>query len=297
MRRASWPPRRRFLWVATWAAVLPFVMNTAGWLLTESGRQPWIVQGIKLTKNGVSPSVSTTEIAISLGVFVALYIVLGVVDLLLMLRYSREELAPERRADRRRTPASRPCSTEGGDEHRPVLVHPRSPSCGSGFFVLEGFDFGVGMLHGVVGRDEAGRRAAINTIGPLWDGNEVWLVVAGAAMFAAFPAWYATMFSGFYLALVLLLVALIVRGVSFEYRGKRDVRALAADLGRLLAAGSLVAPLLLGVALGDLLHGLPIDASQEFTGTFWRPAAAVRRCSPASRWSRSACCTARRSWP
>src|SRR6476619_5678368 len=91
-----------------------------------------------------------------------------------------------------------------------------------GFFVLEGFDFGVGMLHQVVGTDEAGRRAVINTIGPLWDGNEVWLIVAGAAMFAAFPGWDATMFSALYLPLVLLLVALIVRGVSFEYRDKRE---------------------------------------------------------------------------
>src|ERR1700684_1467327 len=92
----------------------------------------------------------------------------------------------------------------------------------TGFFVLEGFDFGVGMLHTVVGKGETGRRAAINTIGPLWDGDAVVLVVAGAAMFAAFPGWYATLFSGFYLALVLLLAALIVRGVAFEYRGKRD---------------------------------------------------------------------------
>src|SRR5262252_4304661 len=92
----------------------------------------------------------------------------------------------------------------------------------TGFFILEGFDFGVGMLHNAVGRDDAGRRAAINTIGPLWDGNEVWLIVAGAAMFAAFPAWYATMFSGFYLALVLALVALIARGLAVEYSGKRD---------------------------------------------------------------------------
>src|SRR5690348_13335123 len=92
----------------------------------------------------------------------------------------------------------------------------------TGFFVLEGFDLGVGMLHTFVARDEAGRRAAINTIGPLWDGNEVWLIVAAAAMFAAFPAWYATMFSSFYPALILLLVGLIVRGVSFEFRGKVD---------------------------------------------------------------------------
>src|ERR1039457_2147814 len=137
----------------------------------------------------------------------------------------------------------------------------------TGFFVLEGFDFGVGMLHGVVGKDEAGRRAAINTIGPLWDGNEVWLIVAAAALFAAFPGWYATMFSALYLALVLLLVALIVRGVSFEYRGKRDAVRWRRTWDGLLTAGRLLAPLLLGVALGDLLHGLPINSSQESAGS------------------------------
>jgi cytochrome d ubiquinol oxidase subunit II len=139
----------------------------------------------------------------------------------------------------------------------------------TGFFILEGFDFGVGMLHGLVGQDEAGRRAAINTIGPLWDGNEVWLVVAAAAMFAAFPGWYATMFSSLYLAMVLLLAALIVRGVSFEYRGKRDAIRWRRTWDVLLTAGSLVAPLLIGVALGDLLHGLPINSRQDYTGSFW----------------------------
>ncbi|HEV8526048.1 MAG TPA: cytochrome d ubiquinol oxidase subunit II [Actinomycetes bacterium] len=139
----------------------------------------------------------------------------------------------------------------------------------TGFFVLEGFDLGVGMLHGVLGKDEAGRRAVINTIGPLWDGNEVWLIVAGAAMFAAFPGWYATMFSALYLALVLLLFALIVRGVSFEYRGKVDSPRWRRRWDGLLTGGSFLVPLLLGVALGDLLHGLPIDSQQEFTGSFW----------------------------
>jgi cytochrome d ubiquinol oxidase subunit II len=139
----------------------------------------------------------------------------------------------------------------------------------TGFFVLEGFDFGVGMLHDVVGTDEAERRAAINTIGPLWDGNEVWLIVAGAGMFAAFPGWYATMFSALYLALVLLLASLIIRGVAFEYRGKRDAARWRRTWDVLLTTGSLLAPLLIGVALGDLLHGLPINASQNFTGSFW----------------------------
>jgi Cytochrome bd terminal oxidase subunit II len=111
----------------------------------------------------------------------------------------------------------------------------------TGFFVLEGFDFGVGMLHGVVSEDEAGHRAAINTIGPLWDGNEVRLIVAGDAMFAAFPGWYATMFSGLYLALVLLLASLTVRGVAFEYRGTRDAARWRRTWEVLLTTGSLLA--------------------------------------------------------
>ena len=137
------------------------------------------------------------------------------------------------------------------------------------FFILEGFDFGVGMLHTAVATDEAGRRAAINTIGPLWDGNEVWLVTAGAAMFAAFPGWYATMFSGYYLALVLLLASLIVRGVAFEYRGKHDTVRWRATWDVLLVIGSLLAPLLIGVALAGLLHGVPVNAAHNYTGSFW----------------------------
>ena len=125
------------------------------------------------------------------------------------------------------------------------------------------------MLHSVIGTDEAGRRAAINTIGPLWDGNEVWLIVAGAGMFAAFPGWYATMFSAYNLALVLLLAALIVRGVAFEYRGKRDAARWRRTWDVLLTVGSLLAPLLIGVALAGLLHGLPINSAQNFTGSFW----------------------------
>src|SRR3954449_2014954 len=139
----------------------------------------------------------------------------------------------------------------------------------TGFFVLEGFDFGVGMLHSVVARSDAEQRVAINTIGPFWDGNEVWLVVAGAGMFAAFPGWYATWLSAGYLAVLLMLVALIARGVTFEFRGKVDAGAWRRTWSGALTAGSLVAPLVLGIALGDLLAGLPIDKNQDFTGSFW----------------------------
>ena len=138
-----------------------------------------------------------------------------------------------------------------------------------GFFVLEGFDFGVGALHQFIGRAETERRVVINTIGPWWDGNEVWLIVAGASMFAAFPNWYATMFSALYLALVLLLVALFGRGVSFEWRGKRESERWRSGWSWALTIGSIVIPLLVGVALGDLLHGLPIDSKHEFTGNFF----------------------------
>ncbi len=138
-----------------------------------------------------------------------------------------------------------------------------------GFFVLEGFDFGVGMLHRWVGADEPGRRVSINTIGPWWDGNEVWLIVGGAALFAAFPGWYATMFSALYLALLLVLVALFARGVSFEYRGKRESARWQAGWSWALTVGSALVPLLVGVGLGDLLHGLPIDQSHEYTGNFF----------------------------
>jgi cytochrome d ubiquinol oxidase subunit II len=138
-----------------------------------------------------------------------------------------------------------------------------------GFFVLEGFDFGVGALHRVIGRSETERRVAINTIGPWWDGNEVWLIVAGAAMFAAFPGWYATLFSALYLALVLVLLALFARGVSFEYRGKRESARWRSGWSWALTVGSILVPLLVGVGLGDLLQGLPINQNHDFTGNFF----------------------------
>jgi cytochrome bd ubiquinol oxidase subunit II len=137
-----------------------------------------------------------------------------------------------------------------------------------GFFVLEGFDFGVGILHTIVGRTETGRRVALNTIGPFWDGNEVWLVVAGAGMFAAFPGWYATMFSALYLALLLVLVALMARGVAFEFRGKSENRRWRSTWTWGTTLGSLLVPLLLGIGLGDLLVGLPINRSHDYTGDF-----------------------------
>jgi cytochrome d ubiquinol oxidase subunit II len=138
----------------------------------------------------------------------------------------------------------------------------------TGYFVLEGFDFGVGMLARWIGRDDLDRRLAMNAIGPTWDGNEVWLIVAGGATFAAFPAWYASMFSGFYLALFLVLAALILRGVTFEFRSKRESQRWREGWDWALFAGSLIPAILWGVAFVDLLHGLSLDAAGEVIGGF-----------------------------
>jgi cytochrome bd ubiquinol oxidase subunit II len=139
----------------------------------------------------------------------------------------------------------------------------------TGFFVLEGFDFGVGMLLPFMGKKDEDRRMIINTIGPHWDSNEVWLITAGGATFAAFPHWYATMFSGFYLPLFLLLVALILRGVAFEFRSKDDNPTWRNFWDWAIFGGSLVAALLLGVAFSNLIRGVPINAEMVYTGGFW----------------------------
>ena len=135
-----------------------------------------------------------------------------------------------------------------------------------GYFFLEGFDFGVGMLLPFLGRDDADRRVIINSIGPVWDGNEVWLLVAGGATFAAFPVWYATVFSGFYLALFLILLGLIFRAVAFEFRGKTDDPRWRRWWDRALFWGSALPALLWGVAFADFVNGVPIDANREFVG-------------------------------
>jgi cytochrome d ubiquinol oxidase subunit II len=139
----------------------------------------------------------------------------------------------------------------------------------AGYFLLEGFDFGVGILLPVLARDNRERRLLINTIGPVWDGNEVWLLVAGGATFAAFPEWYATLFSGFYLPLLLILVALILRGVAFEYRGKRDDDTWRRRWDACIIGGSLVPAILWGVAFGNIVRGVRLDANHEYVGGFF----------------------------
>lgn len=135
-----------------------------------------------------------------------------------------------------------------------------------GFFFLEGFDYGVGILLPFLGKNDRERREVVNTIGPVWDANEVWLITAGGAMFAAFPHWYATLFSGFYLALFIILVALIFRGVAFEFRSKDKHPTWRKFWDWAIFFGSAIPALLWGVAFANIVRGVPIDANMHFTG-------------------------------
>lgn len=138
-----------------------------------------------------------------------------------------------------------------------------------GYFFLEGFDFGIGVLTKLLARDRAERRVLINTIGPVWDGNEVWLLTAGGATFAAFPDWYATLFSGFYLPLLIILVCLIIRGVAFEYRHKRTEERWQSGWEQAIFWTSLLPAFLWGVAFANIVHGVAIDQQKNYTGSFW----------------------------
>ncbi|MER8037405.1 cytochrome d ubiquinol oxidase subunit II [Streptomyces hydrogenans] len=139
----------------------------------------------------------------------------------------------------------------------------------TGYFFLEGFDFGVGILTKLLARNRPEKRVLINTIGPVWDGNEVWLLTAGGATFAAFPEWYATLFSGFYLPLLIILVCLIVRGVAFEYRAKRPEEDWQRNWEQAIFWTSLIPAILWGVAFGNIVRGVKIDQNMEYVGTFW----------------------------
>ncbi|MEV7507556.1 cytochrome d ubiquinol oxidase subunit II [Streptomyces sp. NPDC090085] len=138
----------------------------------------------------------------------------------------------------------------------------------TGYFFLEGFDFGVGVLTKLLARDRREKRVLINTIGPVWDGNEVWLLTAGGATFAAFPDWYATLFSGFYLPLLVILICLIIRGVAFEYRHKRPEDRWQTNWEHAIFWTSLIPAFLWGVAFANIVRGVAIDRDKEYVGSF-----------------------------
>ncbi len=203
--RLARAPRARRSSCPTWP-------TAPGWIFTEIGRAPWIVFGLMKIENGVSPNVTAAEVLFTLVGFTLLYAALMAADIYLLAKFgkagiaARPEVAPV-------APPRAGTGLRGGDTmDLNTLWFVLIGVLFTGFFVLEGFDYGVGILLPFVGRTDEERRRVINTIGPVWDGNEVWILTGGGAIFAAFPHWYATLFSGFYLALFLILAALIVRG-------------------------------------------------------------------------------------
>ena len=290
------PPASAGVRVAPLAVIVtPFLANAFGWIFTEMGRQPWVVapNPTASPRSGSSPPrrVGRRSSAMVLTTLVGFTLLYGV------LWWSRSACSAATSQARMPTHDDDATSRRPGPTARPPPK--REPTVGLrlligavmelttfwfiligvlwiGYFFLEGFDFGVGMLLHPLGRTRGGPPGPVNTIGPVWDGNEVWLLTAGGATFAAFPNWYATLFSGFYLALFLILVALILRGVAFEYRGKVDSATLAGPLGpghrlRVLGARGAV-----GRGVRQHRARLPIDARRRLHRHAVHPAQPVR---------------------
>ncbi len=276
--RRSLETKRWWLRLAVLAIPLPIIAVELGWMTAEVGRQPWIVQGLMMTTKGVSPGVSATDVGISLIAILVVYALLFFLWIYALVKEIGRgpELAPS--APVVAAPVVAPLRSwpprRRPDEQREAADMPSLQTVWFvliglllvGYAVLDGFDLGAGIVHLFVARNDEERRSVLNAIGPVWDGNEVWLITGGGALFAAFPLVYATVFSGFYLAVMLLLGALILRAVSIEFRSKETNGLWRRSWDAGFALGSALAALLFGVALGNVVRGLPLDAGGVYRG-------------------------------
>lgn len=273
--------KRWLLWCFVFSVLGPQIANQAGWAVAELGRQPWIVYGILRTEHAVSPTLTAAEALSSLGMFFVIYALL----LALFLYQITHKIHKVRTRKLAKTTAP------GKANSRFLLLKTNLyPSLKimldnltladlqiiwfilvgvlfSGYAILDGFDLGTGALQLFIKGDE-NRRLTLNAVGPVWDGNEVWLITGGGALFAAFPYVYASVFSGFYLAFMLLLLTLIFRAVSIEFRSKQPMKWWRRGWDTTFSISSLLAALLIGVAMGNVTKGIPLDDHGNFTGTF-----------------------------
>ena len=253
----------RLLKLMLWSMPLPLIACQLGWIAAEVGRQPWIVYGLLRTSQAASITVSAGEILFSIILFGLVYLALGALYVYLFARKVKHGPEPVTG-----NTDIRICKGGGCIMDLQAIWFLLVGVLIIGYAILDGFDLGVGVLHLFL-KNEQERRLSLNAIGPVWDGNEVWLLTGGGALFAAFPVVYATVFSGFYLALMLLLVALIFRAVSMEFRGKVDSPAWKKVWDWAFGIGSLLPAVLFGVAFGNILRGLPINEQGAFTGSFF----------------------------
>ena len=269
---------RWMLWILVVTVFFVEAAIIAGWWTAEIGRQPWVVYNVLATADGVSPTLSGLDVAVSLGMFIALYaILLGAVPVPPQPGDPARPGAAGGRRDGRPGDAARHVPR---DLHAPgsrrlewrglmlaeiwfalfVLIV-------AGYLILDGFDMGVGMLMIPMGKTDDERRTMLNSIGPIWDGNEVWLVIAGGVLFAVFPLVYASLFSGFYLAFMLVLFVMILRTVAMEFRSKEPSPRWRSFWDMVFALASTGLAFLLGVAFGDVLSGVPLDADGNMSVT------------------------------
>ena len=259
--------RRWILWVLVFSVLGPQAANQLGWFAAEVGRQPWLVYGLMRTPDGLSAVVKAPAVLGSLILFTFIYSLLFAVFIYLL--NDKIQHGPD---DADLVPSGKlalPTRDRHGAMHLDLnsIWYVLVGVLFTGYAMLDGFDLGIGALHLFTRKDEE-RRVMLNSIGPVWDGNEVWLVTGGGALFAAFPNVYATAFSGFYFALFLLLASLIFRAVAIEFRSKRPEPWWRQMWDVSFAAGSVLSSLLIGVALGNIAWGVPVDANGEFAGTF-----------------------------
>ena len=262
MRRQRLERTRWFLWLAVVSIAFPFLSALAGWVLSEVGRQPWIVYGLLKTADANSPSVGTSTIALSLGVFAVLYGLLAIVDFVLMRHYARVD--PPRGRGRGRRGRAGP----GVLMDLQLLWFLIVAFFWAGYFLLEGFDFGVGMLLPVPAERRARAARDVRVDRPRLGRQRGVAHRRRRRDLRRLPGWYATMFSGFYIALLLVLVFLIIRVVSFEWREKRESPRWRATWMWANTIGSAGAALIWGVALANLVHGVPIASDGDFAGNF-----------------------------
>ena len=245
---------RWLLWILMLAFPFPYIATTAGWMTAELGRQPWLVYGLLRTRDGTSQLVHAGDtVFTSLG-FAGIFVVLGFLFLYLIMReIAHGPVAHTTLTDRRE------------DKTMEALWFWLVSVMVAIYAVMDGFDFGAGILHPLVARTDAERRQVLGAIGPLWDGNEVWLLAGGGSLFLAFPKVLAAGFSGFYLALFMVIWTLIMRGIAIELRSHVADRMWRGFWDFAFTAASVLLPILLGAALGNVVRGVPIDDSGYFS--------------------------------
>jgi cytochrome bd ubiquinol oxidase subunit II len=273
--------RRYVLPLMVFSVLGPQLANQLGWFSAEVGRQPWIVYGLLRTSDALSKVVKADAVLTSLILFTIIYVLLFILFIFLLnekIQHGPEHEEHPGEAASVHAPRNFEGTARMNFFFAQTLAGGSYPSLNeiwfvlvgvlfTGYVMLDGFDLGVGALQLFTKTDEE-RRLMLNAIGPVWDGNEVWLVTGGGALFAAFPEVYATVFSGFYLAFVLLLFSLIFRAVAIEFRSKRPEAWWRQTWDVLFSLGSVLSSFLIGVAIGNIVWGVPLDKDHEFAGTF-----------------------------